>query len=95
MLNYFGNSGTESAEFPTFSGFAERMGVSLGRLKEQKEKDPTFAKVWEECLERQKARLVVGGLTRTYDPSFCKFLLGTLASETADSAFCVKIEVVE
>ncbi|MGN1206855.1 MAG: hypothetical protein ACI4SP_00995 [Eubacteriales bacterium] len=46
-------------------------------------------------MERQKARLVVGGLTRKYDSSFCKFLLGELASETADSAFCVKIEVVE
>ncbi len=32
MLDYFKNEGSDGADFPTFAGFAERIGVTLGEI---------------------------------------------------------------
>lgn len=95
MLDYFKNGDSDTAGFPTFAGFAERMGVTLGEMKEWRRENQAFARTWDECRERQKARLIVGGLTKRYDPSFCKFLLGEIRPEETDGAFTVTVEVIE
>lgn len=95
MLQYFTNSGSDTNAFPTFSAFAEEIGVSLAEMTEWKRSEPSFARAWEECRERQRARLIVGALTRRYDPSFCKFLLGEISPERSAEPFTVRVEVVE
>ncbi len=96
MLSYFG--GPDDGEYPTFSGFARRVGLPLRQLETFRGEEPTFAAVWEECRERQKAKLVVGALVKRYDPSFAKFLLCHefgVGEENIDPEFHVTVEVVE
>ena len=95
MLQYFKNGGSDGMEFPTFAGFAEQIGVTLRQLRTWKEEEPAFALAWDECRERQRARLITGGLTRRYDPTFCKYLLGEISPAEESQAFTVTVEVVE
>ena len=95
MLDYFKNEGSDGADFPTFAGFAERIGVNLGEMQQWRQTNEAFARAWDECRERQKARLIVGGLTKRYDPSFCKFLLGEICPGDESGTFTVSVEVIE
>lgn len=96
MLSYFG--GQDDSEYPTFSTFARRVGLPLAQLELWKREVPAFAAVWEECRARQKARLITGGLTKSFDPSFAKFLLCHefgFGEENTEGDITVTVEVVE
>ncbi len=96
MLSYFG--GQADGEYPTFSDFAKRIGVSYADLVEWRDAEPRFRTVWEECRERQKNRLILGALMRKFDPTFTKFLLCHefgFDEENIKEDFRVTVEVVD
>lgn len=96
MLSYFG--GHDDSEYPTFSHFARCVGLPLAQLESWRQEIPAFRAVWEECRARQKAKLICGGLTKTFDPSFAKFLLCHefgFGEENTEAELTVTVEVVE
>lgn len=95
MLQYFQDN---TGAFPTFAEFAKTVAVSVADLNRWRREEPSFAAVWEECVELQKSHLIRGALTKQYDPSTCKYLLSEvfgLGEESQDTGFSVTIEVVE
>ncbi len=96
MLIYFKD--TQPPEFPTFSSFACHIGVTSETLQTWRREVPAFASIWQECREIQKSRLITGGLTKQYDPSFSKFLLSEMfgfTEENGANTLTVTVEVVE
>jgi len=95
MYTYFINSAAEFS-IPSFSKFARSIGVTLDNLDEYR-KHKEFDRAWRDCIEIRRDYLTDCALTRRYDPSFVKFLLGFEAElEDAageDEGFAVTVKV--
>ena len=71
MLNYF----TDPDEvFPMFEGFANRLGVVSDTLREWRDTQPRFRDTYARCLDIQKQKLLVGGLTERFNAQIVKFM---------------------
>ncbi|MBQ4116736.1 MAG: hypothetical protein IJD37_05105 [Clostridia bacterium] len=96
MYTYFINSAAEFS-IPSFSKFARSIGVTLDNLDEYR-KHKEFDRAWRDCIEIRRDYLTDCALTRRYDPSFVKFLLGFEADSEAEAdddnslAVTVKVE---
>ena len=75
MYSYFVNAVTECSCVPSFSKFARSIGVTLESLEGYR-KHGEFDRAWRDCIEIRRDYLTDCALTRRYDPSFVKFLLG-------------------
>ncbi len=95
MLIYFKD--TQAPDFPTFSSFANHIGVTVKTLEAWRDSQPAFRDVWEECREIQRDRLIEGGLARRYDASFAKYILTEMFGfeERGNNTFTVTVEVVD
>ena len=97
MYTYFVNAVTEGSSAPSFSKFARIIGVTLEALDGYRRHDE-FDRAWRDCIEIRRDYLTDCALTRRYDPSFVKFLIGLeldLKSEGEDDkalAVTVKVE---
>lgn len=93
LVDYF--AGEE--DIPTFLRFARQAGVPYRTLRRWRERYPTFRAAWEEAEKLLEDRLVLGGLQKRLDPSFCKFVLtmrfGWEEQEQED--FCLQMQVQE
>lgn len=74
LYKFFVSSVTESQP-PSFSKFARQVGMTLSEL-EALRKHGEFDRAWRDCIEIRRDYLTDCALTRRYDPSFVKFLLG-------------------
>lgn len=105
MLRYFCTAGTAesiySEDLPSFVRFAHRAGIDMHTLRGLREKDPSFARVYEECEEILKDRIIDGALHKKFDASFAKFLLAACfglcekKNETEDGTFDLAITLRE
>ncbi len=86
-------------EPPTFSGFRQKVGLSLADFRRfGKRRD--FAAAIEEAEERYRETLAAGALMKRYDPTFVRHLLFAGEKEEKESVpspapFSVEIRVVE
>ena len=60
---------------PSFSKFARSIGVTLEELDSYR-RYAEFERAWRDCIEIRRDYLTDCALTRRYDPSFVKFILG-------------------
>ena len=97
LYTFFTSAAAESSA-PSFSKFARSIGVTLASLEEYR-KHKEFDRAWRDCIEIRRDYLTDCALTRRYDPSFVKFLLGFEAElEDAageDEGFAVTVKVEE
>ena len=95
IYTYFVNAAAESS-IPSFSKFARSIGVTLDTLSEYR-KHKEFDRAWRDCIEIRRDYLTDCALTRRYDPSFVKFLLGfemgTEAETDEDNSLAVTVKV--
>ena len=75
MLFYFSGEPT-GGDFPMFEGFAKEIGVTVRTLERWAAEKEDFGEAYERCRDVQRRFLVIGGLTKRYDPSFAKFMCG-------------------
>jgi hypothetical protein len=64
-----------AAGYPSFKGFAAKIGVTEKTLLEWKEKHEEFGEAYELAKDMQAHLLLQNGLNRQYDPGFARFLL--------------------
>ncbi len=74
MYTFFTSNVAESA-IPSFSKFARSIGVTLDTLQSYRKRSE-FDRAWRDCIEIRRDYLIDCALTRRYDSSFVKFLLG-------------------
>ena len=95
IYTYFISSVTES-KIPSFSKFARSIGVTLDTLSGYR-KNKEFERAWRDCIEIRRDYLTDCALTKRYDPSFVKFLLGlelgTDTDENEDNTLAVTVKV--
>lgn len=93
----------EEVIFPTFEEFGTRIGVLAETLKNWTMSHPRFRDAHALCEQIQKQRLIVGGLTRAFEPSFAKFVAASNHGMRdkveqdikADTTLEVKINVID
>ena len=86
----------DSAGAPSFEKFARHIGVTVADVERFRSR-ARFEQAYRECLEIRRDYLIDRALTKRFDPSFVKFLLGEegeAESENTES-FTVKVEVCE
>ena len=83
MYSYFVNTASDLCAVPSFSKFARSIGVTLEDL-ESFRKHGEFDRAWRDCIEIRRDYLTDCALTRRFDPSFVKFLLGSESPESKD-----------
>ena len=83
MYSYFVNTVTDCSCVPSFSKFARSIGVTLESLEGYR-KHGEFDRAWRDCIEIRRDYLTDCALTRRFDPSFVKFLLGSESPESKD-----------
>lgn len=64
-----------AAGYPSFKGFAAKVGVTEKTLLEWAEKHEKFGKAYELAKDIQAHLLLQNGLNRQYDPGFARFVL--------------------
>ena len=87
----------QDATAPSFSKFARTVGVTLSELSAWR-KNRRFDEAWRECIEIRRDYLTDMALTRRYDPSFVKFLLGAefgVGEDGGDGELAVTLTVAE
>jgi hypothetical protein len=96
-LYTFFTSCDDGAAAPSFSKFARSIGSTLSEIESWR-KNRTFDKAWRECIEIRRDYLTDMALTRRYDPSFVKFLLGAefgVGESGGDGELDVSIKVID
>ncbi|MBQ8321592.1 MAG: hypothetical protein IJX92_04435 [Clostridia bacterium] len=78
---------------PSFEKFAKSKGITTEKLLSFRSRK-RFAEAFEECRRIRHDLLVDGALTRTFDPSFVKFLLGDEDGTEGESDIRVSVEVI-
>ena len=68
---------------PSFSKFARSIGATLSDIERFRSKSE-FERAYQECSEIRRDYLIDRALSRRFDPSFVKFLLGEEYSEKGD-----------
>ena len=76
ILLYFSAEPTKDAEYPTFEGFAKKIGVTVRTMERWAAEKEDFGEAYERCRDVQKRFLIIGGLTERYNSAFAKFLCG-------------------
>ena len=76
ILLYFSAEPTKDAEYPTFEGFAKRIGVTVRTMERWAAEKEDFGEAYERCRDVQKRFLIIGGLTERYNSAFAKFMCG-------------------
>ena len=96
MYTYFVGTVTDASSVPSFSKFARSIGVTLDTLEGYR-KHSEFDRAWRDCIEIRRDYLTDCALTRRYDPSFVKFLLGLElgadGENAEDKALAVTVKV--
>ena len=94
MYRYF--RGFEEAGAPSYQKFAFTIGATARDI-ERWRRNERFERAYRECSEIRRDYLIDNALTRRFDPSFVKFLLGYEFSEGDSEAndIAVRLEVVE
>ncbi len=72
-----------AAGYPSFKGFAAKVGVTEKTLLEWAEKHENFGKAYELAKDMQAHLLLQNGLNRQYDPGFARFVLEACHGVTA------------
>ena len=70
MLRYF----TEHEGYPQFEEFANKIGVTVGTLRNWAESHRRFAAIRERCTDIQRAKLNAGALAGRFDAGYAKFI---------------------
>lgn len=93
-LYIFFRSFSEAGDVPSFLKFAESRGLTLADI-ERFRSDSRFEAAYRECEAIRLDRLIDGALTRRFDPSFAKFLIGYEFGERLSSSedIAIKFEV--
>ena len=91
MYLYFVSYADKGA--PSFEKFARSRGITTSELLDLR-KHKKFEQAYEECQRIRRDCLIDGALTRAFDPSFVKFLLGVDDEAAEDSEIKVSVEVV-
>ena len=86
--------GYDGAGAPSFDKFARSIGatredIELFRSHER------FARSYRECSEIRRDYLIDNALTRRFDPSFVKFLLGEESDASGGDELAVSIKVID
>ena len=81
---------------PSFDKFALTIGATREDVERWRSKE-RFERAYRECSEIRRDYLIDNALTRRFDPSFVKFLIGYEFGEdtSADGDVSVRLEVVE
>ena len=66
----------ETSSAPSICKFARESGLTHADLLQFKEKNKEFRRACEECSEIRRDYLIDQALTKRFDPSFVKYLLG-------------------
>ena len=96
LYGYFA-SYQDPATAPSFSKFARLIGCTVSEIEAWR-KNKTFDRAWRECIEIRRDYLTDQALTRRFDPSFVKFLLGAefgIGEDEGDRELAVTLTVVE
>ena len=96
LYKYFAQTADEGG-IPSFTKFARLSGFTRAELEAMRCRRE-FERAYAECLQIRIDALADGALTRRFDPSFVKFLLGaefSLGEEDNDNELKVLIEVSE
>ena len=75
QLYSFFTSSADSGTLPSFERFARSIGVTLEDITAFR-KHREFDRSYRECSEIRRDYLIDAALTRRFDPSFSKFILG-------------------
>jgi len=94
MYRYF--RGFDEQGAPSYLKFAESIGATREDI-ELWRRHKRFDRSYRECSEIRRDYLIDNALTRRFDPSFVKFLIGYEFGEdtSADGDVSVRLEVVE
>lgn len=86
----------EDAGAPSFAKFARSIGITLEELVSYR-KHPRFERAYRECGEIRRDYLIDRALTKRFDPTFVKYLLGSEDGEcdSSDGELTVRLEVLE
>ncbi len=85
----------ENGEIPSITKFARQKGFTSEELSEFR-KHREFNNAWKEVNEIRRDYLTDSALTKRFDPSFVKFLLGVefgVGEEITDNNITVNIKV--
>lgn len=97
MYSFFA-SYSDAASAPSFVKFARHIGTTVAELESFREKEP-FNLAYRECLEIRRDYLEDRALTKRFDPTFVKFLIGDAEERECETEltenFAVKVEVVD
>lgn len=103
MLRYFSD---ESEVYPTLEGFAIKENIKIRTLERwvnSPEKYPYLADIYAQCKAMQLNRILLGGLTKRFDPQIVKFIAinnhnmkeKVESAVKADAEITVKIDFFE
>ncbi len=90
---------SDSTGAPSFTKFAKSIGATLEDI-ERFRKHSEFERAYRECNEIRRDYLIDGALTKRYDSSLVKFLLGAeygmgdKDKEKEDTSLAVTLEVL-
>ncbi len=92
MIQYFKEMIANGA-IPTFSEAAERLGVGNVELLRFAHEDGAMSDAYRECRMLLFDHLLVGGLTKRFDSSLVKLLLGELEERSEDAGGASSLDV--
>ena len=79
---------------PGFRKFADSIGATLEDIESWREHEE-FERAYRECSEIRRDYLIDNALTRRFDPSFVKFLLGEESDASGGDELAVSIKVID
>jgi hypothetical protein len=83
ILDYFDST---AVLFPTFEGYANKvLDIGCRSLYDWASKHEEFSHSMEKCAEKQKERLIDGGLGNKYNSSFARFVGLNLGMKSENS----------
>ena len=92
MITYFKET-IASGAIPTFSEAARRLGIGNVELLRFAREESEMGDAYRECRMLLFDHLLVGGLTKRFDSSLVKLLLGELEERREDAAGASSLDV--
>ena len=85
----------DDAGAPSFSKFARSIGITLSELESYRAHQ-RFERAYRECSEIRRDYLIDRALTKRFDATFVKYLLGSDDNaDGSDGELTVRLEVLE